>query len=72
MTKTEHEILDALVELEQAASQMATAPIKPDLRPIFTRLDTLSAQLPADAPSDLRHYLQRKSYQKARVFLEQR
>jgi len=68
MTKTEHEILDALVELEQAASQMATAPIKPDLRPIFTRLDTLSAQLPAD----LRHYLQRKSYQKARVFLEQR
>jgi hypothetical protein len=72
MTQTEQEILDALVELERAAGQMASAPTKPDLRPIFTRLDKLASQLPGDAPADLRHYLQRKSYQKARDFLRQR
>jgi hypothetical protein len=72
MTTIEHEILDALLELEQAASGMASSETKPDLRPIFTRLDKLAAQLPADAPADLRHYLQRKSYQKARAFLQER
>jgi hypothetical protein len=72
MTQTEREILDTLLELEQSASQMASAQPKPDLRPIFARLDELASQLPADAPPDLRHYLQRKSYQKARVFLQQR
>jgi hypothetical protein len=72
MTQTEREILDALLELEQAAGQMTSAQLKPDLRPIFARLDKLAALLPADAPPDLRHYLQRKSYVKARVFLEQR
>jgi hypothetical protein len=72
MTQTEHQILDTLLELEQAASRMASSQPKPDLRPIFARLDTLALQLPADAPSDLRHYLQRKSYLKARAFLQQR
>jgi hypothetical protein len=72
MTQLEREILDALLELEQAAGRMASSPPKPDLRPIFARLDTLAAQLPPDAPRDLRHYLQRKSYQKARAFLEER
>jgi hypothetical protein len=72
MTQTEREILDTLLELEQAAGQMASSQTKPDLRPIFARLDELASQLPADAPPDLRHYLQRKSYQKARAFLQQR
>jgi len=72
MTQMEHEILDTLLELERAAGQMASGQPKPDLRPIFARLDKLATQLPADAPPDLRHYLQRKSYQKARAFLQQR
>jgi hypothetical protein len=72
MTTIEHEILDTLLELEQAADRMATSQPKPDLRPIFARLDRLALQLPADAPPDLRHYLQRKSYQKARAFLQER
>ena len=72
MTQMEHEILDTLLELERAAGQMASCQTKPDLRPIFARLDKLALQLPADAPPDLRHYLQRKSYQKARAFLEPR
>jgi hypothetical protein len=72
MTQTEREILDTLLELEQAASHMASTASKPDLRPLFTRLDNLALLLPADAPPDLRHYLQRKSYQKARAFLQDR
>jgi hypothetical protein len=72
MTQTEREILDTLLELEQAAGRMASESPKPDLRPLFARLDKLALQLPADAPSDLRHYLQRKSYQKARAFLQER
>ena len=72
MTQTECEILDTLLELEQTAGRMASSPSKPDLRPLFARLDQLALQLPADAPPDLRHYLQRKSYQKARAFLEER
>lgn len=72
MTQTEQEILDTLLELEQSAGRMASSPTKPDLRPLFARLDHLALQLPADAPPDLRHYLQRKSYQKARAFLQER
>ena len=72
MTQIEQEILETLLELEQAAGRMASSQPKPDLRPIFARLDTLASRLPADAPPDLRHYLQRKSYQKARAFLQER
>jgi hypothetical protein len=71
MTTTEQEILDTLLALERAAGGMASNP-KPDLRPLFARLDKLASELPADAPRDLRHYLERKSYQKARAFLQER
>jgi hypothetical protein len=72
MTKIEQEILDTLVSLDNAAAQMRTANPKPDLRPMFARLDTLAGQLPAGTDRDLLHYLHRKSYQKARALLEQR
>ena len=42
----------------------------PPLTPLFTRLDTLAAQLPPGGSHDLRHYLQRRSYEKARLWLE--
>jgi hypothetical protein len=35
-------------------------------------MDELTRRLPADAAPDLRHYLKRKSYEKARLFLEGR
>lgn len=38
--------------------------------PVLGELDALCRALPADAPADLRHYLQRRSYEKARLFLE--
>jgi len=49
---------------------MAAANPKPNLLPLFTRLDDLAKNLPASADPQLRHYLQRKSYQKARVLLQ--
>lgn len=72
MTPTERSILRTLVELENAVQSMAAAQPKPDLRPLFVRLDELAGQLPASTDPDLLHYLHRKSYQKARLWLEGR
>ena len=58
--------------LETAAAQMAASNPKPDLLPIFSRLDELTRQLPPGAEPDLLHYLHRKSYQKARELLQRR
>lgn len=72
MTETETKILDKLLELESAVASMATADPKPDLVGIFAQLDEFAAELPPDADADLRHYLQRKSYQKAQLLLQGR
>ena len=72
MTETERNILTALVGLEQAVQSMPAANPKPDLIPHFARLDELTRQLPRDADPSLMHYLQKRSYQKARLFLEGR
>jgi hypothetical protein len=72
MTQIEEQILDNLKALDAAVAGMATANPKPDLRPIFSRIDELAGQLPSGTERDLLHYLHRKSYQKARTFLEQR
>ena len=69
MTTIEQQLLDALLELEDAIGQV-NAESKPDLMAIFNRLDELTTQMPKDAPPDLLHYLHRKSYQKARLFLQ--
>jgi hypothetical protein len=70
MSETEQAILAALRELEATVKQMPTANPKPNLLPLFARLDGLAARLTPDAAPDLRHYLQRKSYEKARLWLE--
>ena len=70
MTQTEQEILQALVELDEAVKGMATARRKPNLLPLFARLEELAAQLPRSADPELLHFLQRKSYEKARARLE--
>ncbi|HTI98287.1 MAG TPA: hypothetical protein VL527_05230 [Dongiaceae bacterium] len=72
MTGTEQEILHALNELDAAVKRMATAKPKPDLMPLFTRLDTLTRQLPPTTDPGLLHYLHKKSYEKARLFLQGR
>jgi len=72
MTDQERAIWQALVELDQAVKSMATANPKPNLLPLFVRLDELTRQLPKETAPDLLHYLHRKSYEKARMWLEGR
>jgi hypothetical protein len=68
----EKKLLQALVELDNAVKTMPTANPKPNLLPLFTQLDELTRQLPHDADPALLHYLHKKSYEKARLFLEGR
>jgi hypothetical protein len=63
-------LLNALVALDAAAKAMPSANPKPDLRPLFARIDELTMQLPRDTDPALLHYLHKKSYEKARLFLQ--
>jgi hypothetical protein len=69
MTAIEQDILRTLTELDGLVKSMATASPKPDLKPVFARLDALTRQLPPQTAPDLLHYMHRKSYEKARLFL---
>ena len=68
MTDTEQALLDTLLELETAVASVNAEP-KPDLIGLFARLDELTTQLPKDTSRDLLHYLHKKRFQKARLFL---
>ena len=72
MTDTEQTILQSLTELENAVRSMSTANPKPSLLPLFSRLDELTRQLPSSTDPSLLHYLHKKSYEKARLWLEGR
>jgi hypothetical protein len=72
MTATEQTILQALVELDQVVKSMPTANPKPNLLPLFNRLDALARELPPQTDPQLLHYMYKKSYEKARLFLEGR
>ena len=72
MTETENTILQALLELETAVQSIPTANPKPNLLPLFTRLDELAGRLPRDTDPSLLHYLHKKSYEKARLLLQGR
>jgi hypothetical protein len=69
MTELENEILAALIELDQTVKNMGTAQPKPDLQPLFARLDDLASQLPKSSDPNLLHFLHRKSYERARLLL---
>lgn len=70
MNEVEKDILQTLTELDKAVKGMATASPKPNLLPLFARIDQLAAQLPEGTDPELRHFLTRKSYEKARAKLE--
>lgn len=72
MTELEHTILAAIVELDNTVQSMATTHPKPELLPLFARLDHLTGQLPRGTDQNLLHYLQKKSYEKARLLLQGR
>jgi hypothetical protein len=68
----ENELLSALTQLAETVKAMPTANPKPNLLPVFARLDALTQQLPRNADPTLLHYLHKKSYEKARLFLQGR
>jgi hypothetical protein len=72
MSEIEKAILQALIDLDTAVKAMPTANPKPNLLPIFLRLDELTRQLPKNASPDLLHYLHKKSYEKALLWLKER
>ncbi len=69
---TEQQILAALSQLDETVKTIATANPKPNLLPMFARIDELTAQLPRATDPTLLHYLHKKSYEKARLFLQGR
>lgn len=69
MNATETELLRALEELEAAVAGLRGPGPRPDVAACLRRLDELAAALPPDADPELRHFLARKSYQKARLHL---
>ena len=72
MTETETALLQSLTELEKTVASIPKLTPKPDLLPIFARIDELARQLPRGTDPTLVHYLQKKSYQKARLYLQGR
>ena len=71
-TPLEKDLLHAIVELDAAVKTMPTAQPKPNLLPLFARIDELAKQLPSNADPQLLHYLHKKSYEKARLWLQDR
>jgi hypothetical protein len=62
----------ALADLNQTVAGLAAANPKPNLLPLFARIDELTIKLPRDTDPGLLHYLHKKSYEKARLWLEGR
>ena len=69
MTETEQAILDKLFELESAVANV-NKDAKPDLLGIFSELDKMTLSLPRETAPDLMHYMHKRSYEKARLFLQ--
>ena len=72
MIALETQSLDRLIELDEKVKTMPTANPKPNLLPLFQQIEELADQLPRSTAPDLLHYMQRKSYEKARQWLEGR
>lgn len=71
-TSIEKNLLNALVELDGVVKSISAAGPKPDLPLLFSQIDELARQLPRDTDPILLHYLQKKSYEKARLYLQGR
>ena len=65
----ENQLLAALAGLNAAVKSLAASHPKPDLLACFQRIDELTAQLPPATDPTLLHYLHKKSYEKARLYL---
>ncbi len=72
MNTTEKDILATLIELEKTIAAFPTLNPRPSLLPLFQRIDQLTAELPRGTDPGLLHYLHKKSYEKARMWLQGR
>lgn len=72
MNEPEAKLLSTLLQLEGAVQAMSKPGPKPDVISIFEQLDRLTETLPPQTDPTLLHYLRKKSYQKARFWLEGR
>lgn len=72
MTQLEQELHQALLELDGAVKRMAATKAPVDLMPLFARIDELGAKLPTGTDPQLVHFIQRKSFEKATLWLEGR
>jgi hypothetical protein len=72
VTELEKTLLRALSDLESAVASMRASGAKPDFLSLFGRIDHLTRQLPPSTDTTLLHYLHKKSYEKARLFLQGR
>jgi hypothetical protein len=72
MNDVERQVLESLRELDAMAKAMPAAHPKPNLIPVFDKLDQLTARLGPGADHSLLHYLHKKSYEKALRYLEGR
>jgi hypothetical protein len=69
MTAFEEDVRRALDELGAAVAALRGPGPRPDVAACLRRLDELTAALPPGADPDLRHYLLKRSYEKARLHL---
>ena len=72
MNKLEQDLLRAIERLEQAVKTLATANPKPDIQALLKDVDSFTEKLPRGTDPNLLHYLHRKSYEKARLWLQGR
>jgi hypothetical protein len=69
MNTAERELMEALVGFERLVGSGVPGP-KPGLGEALARIDAASRRLPVGTPPDLLHYLGKRSYEKARLWLE--
>jgi hypothetical protein len=72
MTELEEQLLRSLMELDEAVKNMPVANPKPNLVALFGTIDGLAARLPAGTHPRLLHFLYKRSYGKALLFLQGR
>lgn len=72
MTELEQELHTALLDLDGAVKRMAATKERVDLLPLFARIDEIGAKLPPTTHPRLLHFIHRKSFEKAVLWLEGR
>ena len=71
MNDLEHQILEEIQGYEDLVRRLPTMNPKPDLMAVFQRLDEMTARLPRGTDPNLLHFMHKKSYEKARLWLEE-